>query len=129
MRHKIFKWKTPTNYEDKKPRGLRSTNINPLFKIKLHKFTWPLYPKDLLSSTYNLIHVCDTTTPCCSLVDPLTTPKELRSLTNNSNIQIIEWKNESDVAIRLSSQGVPLSRMRGLWSLRSQIFWSLSSNI
>ena len=27
MRHKIFMWKSPTNYWDKKPRGLRPTNL------------------------------------------------------------------------------------------------------
>ena len=43
MRHKIFKWKTPTNCVDKKPQGLRPTNLNPLFKIKLHKFTLKTY--------------------------------------------------------------------------------------
>ena len=39
MRHKIFTMKTLTNYEDKKSRGLRPINLNPLFKIKLHRFT------------------------------------------------------------------------------------------
>ena len=38
MRHKIFTWKTLTNYGNKKPRGLRSINGNPLFKIKSHGF-------------------------------------------------------------------------------------------
>ena len=28
-----------TDYEDKKLRGLRPTNLNPLYEIKLHKFT------------------------------------------------------------------------------------------
>ena len=42
MRHNIFTWKTPTNYGDKKPQGIRPTNLSLLFKIKLHKFTWPL---------------------------------------------------------------------------------------
>ena len=55
---------------DKKSWGLRPTNLNQLFEIKLHKFTWLLYPKDLLSSTYKLIHIHDAATPCCSLVDP-----------------------------------------------------------
>ena len=55
-----------TNCGDKKPWGLRYTNLNPLYQIKLHKFTWLLYPKDLLSNTYNLIHVCDTITFNCS---------------------------------------------------------------
>ena len=39
MRNKIFMWKTLINYEDKKPQGLRPTNLNLLFKIKLHRFT------------------------------------------------------------------------------------------
>ena len=38
MRYKIFMWKTFTNYENKKPRGLRLINLNPLFEIKLHRF-------------------------------------------------------------------------------------------
>ena len=53
----IFMWKTLKNYGNKKPLGLRPTNLNPLYEIKLHKFTWSFYPKDLLSSTYNLIHI------------------------------------------------------------------------
>ena len=39
MRNKIFMWKTLINCEDKKPQGLRPTNLNLLFKIKLHRFT------------------------------------------------------------------------------------------
>ena len=39
MRQKIFMWKTPANYRNKKPLGLRPTNLNLLFGIKLHKFT------------------------------------------------------------------------------------------
>ena len=77
MRHNIFYVKTPTNCEDKKSRGLRPTYINPLFEIKFYKFTWSLYPKDLLSNTYDLIHIHDTTTPCCSIVDHLVPPKRL----------------------------------------------------
>ena len=69
MKHKIFKWKTPTNCGDKKPRGLRLINRNPLFEIKSHRFTWSFYPKNLLSNTYNLIHVRDVSTTRCSLVD------------------------------------------------------------
>ena len=68
MRHKIFTWKTPTSCGDKKPRGLTLTNLNP-FEIKLHKLTLSFYLKDLLSITYNLNHICDVATPCCSLVD------------------------------------------------------------
>ena len=55
-----------TNYGDKKSRGLRPTNLNPLYEIKLHIFTYPFYPKNLLSSTYNLIHVRNATTFDCS---------------------------------------------------------------
>ena len=40
MRYKIFYVENPyTNCRDKKPRGLRPTNLNPLYEIKLHKFT------------------------------------------------------------------------------------------
>ena len=39
MRHKIFMWKILTNYGDKKPRGLRPINRNPLFEIKSDGFT------------------------------------------------------------------------------------------
>ena len=31
----MFTWKTPTHCGDKKPRGVRPTNLNPLFEIKL----------------------------------------------------------------------------------------------
>ena len=40
----------------------QTTNLNPIYEIKLHIFIWLLYPKDLLSSTYNLIHIRDVTT-------------------------------------------------------------------
>ena len=90
MRYKIFMWKTPTNCGDKKPRGLRPSNLNPLFEIKLHRFIWWLYPKDLVSNTYNLIHVCNVGTPYCSLVDPSAASKGLRSFTQNSKIEILE---------------------------------------
>ena len=102
-RHKIITSKALTSCGDKKkPWGLRPTNLNQLFEIKLHKFTWPLYPKDLLSNTYNLIHIHDATTPYCSLVDPLVPLKGLRSSTNHSSIQILEWKIENGVTIKLS---------------------------
>ena len=39
MRHMIFMWKTFKNYRNKKPLGLRPTNLNPLFEINLHRFT------------------------------------------------------------------------------------------
>ena len=82
--------KPPQTCEDKKSQGLRLTNLNPLCEIKLYKITWPFCPKDLLYSTYNLIHVRDIVIPCCSLVDPSIHSKGLRSLTSNSNIQILE---------------------------------------
>ena len=63
MRHKIFYMENPhTNHGDKKPWGLRRTNLNPLFEIKLHRFTLaPFFFKDLLSNTYNLIHIRNAT--------------------------------------------------------------------
>ena len=36
--------------------------LNPLYEIKLHKFVWPFYPKDLLLNIYNLIHAHDIAT-------------------------------------------------------------------
>ena len=51
--------KPHTNCGDKKLWDLRPANLNPLYEIKLHRLTWPLYPKDLLSNTYNLIHVLE----------------------------------------------------------------------
>ena len=74
----------PTNYGDKKPQGLRPINRNPLFEIKSYRFI------DLLSITYNLIHIYGTTTTRCSLVDILVPPKGLWSSTNNSNDRILE---------------------------------------
>ena len=36
------------NYGDKKKIAMSKTaNLNPLYEIKLHGFTWPFYPKDL----------------------------------------------------------------------------------
>ena len=117
MRYKFFTWKTPTNCRDKKPRDLRPTNLNPLFEVKLHRFTWTFYPKDLLYNTYNLIHVRDATIPYCSIVNPSVSQKGLQSLTNNSKIQIFELKNMNGVAIRFFSQGVPPKNSRSLNNL------------
>ena len=67
MRHKYFYVENPhTNCGDKKTKRSKTTNLNLLYEIKLHKFTLLFYPKDLLSSTYNLIHVRDATTSYCS---------------------------------------------------------------
>ena len=67
MRHRDFYMENPhTNCGDKKPRGRRNINLNPLCKIKLHRFSWLFYPKNLLSSTYNLIHVHDVASLDCS---------------------------------------------------------------
>ena len=55
----------------------RPINQNPLFEIKSDKFTWPFYPKDLLSNTYDLIHVRNVANTYCSLVNPLVPPKGL----------------------------------------------------
>ena len=37
----------------------KTSNLNSLYEIMSHRFTWLRYPKDLLSKTYNLIHVCN----------------------------------------------------------------------
>ena len=95
---RFFIWKTPTNCKDKKLRGLRPTNLNPLFKIKLHRFTWPFYPKELLFNAYNLIYVYDAIIHYCSLVDPSITPKGLRFSIHDSNIKINEWDIRNEVA-------------------------------
>ena len=65
-RHEIYVENPHTNYGDKKLRSLKPTNLNPLYEIKLHRFTPSLYLKDLLFGTYNLIHVYDATTFNCS---------------------------------------------------------------
>ena len=80
-----FYMKNPyTNYGDKKTARLKAANLNPLYEIKLHIFTWPIYLKDLLSSTYNLIHICDVTTSNCFSEYALASLKGCRSSTLNS---------------------------------------------
>ena len=59
----------------------KTANLNPLFEIKLNRFTQSFYPKDILSNIYNLIHVYDVAISYCSLVDPLVTPNEQWSST------------------------------------------------
>lgn len=49
-----------SNCGDKKIIRSKTVNPNPLFEIKLYKFTLPLYLEDLLSNTYKLIHICNT---------------------------------------------------------------------
>ena len=95
MRNKIFMWKTLINCEDKKPQGLRPTNLNLLFKIKLHRFTWPLYLKDLPLDTYNLIHLCDATTSYYPLIDPSAT---LNVFNPRFKDRLLEWEIENDMA-------------------------------
>lgn len=70
MRHREFYMENPyTKCGNKKLRGLRPTNLNPLYKIKLHRFSLLLHSKDLLSNIYNLIHVYDVATFLIVLVD------------------------------------------------------------
>ena len=71
--HKIQQWtqsflhgKSPHYYGDKKTTRSKTTNQNPLYKIKLQKFTQSFYPKGLPSNTYNFIHVYDTKIFNCS---------------------------------------------------------------
>ena len=79
--------------EKKKTQGLRPTNLNPLFEIKLHRFTWLFYPKNLLFNTYNLIHIHDVATSYCSLVDSFAASKGLRFSTNDLKIQSLNEKS------------------------------------
>ena len=87
MRHKIFMWKTLINYEDKK-KIMRSKTYQ--FKSIIQNQVTQIYFEDLHSSTYNLIHVCNATTSCYSLVNPSATSKRLSSSTHDSKIQILE---------------------------------------
>ena len=41
-----------TNYGDKKPQSLRPLIYNPLYDIKVQRFTLLFYPKNLYSNTY-----------------------------------------------------------------------------
>ena len=69
MRHKDFYVENHhTNCGGKKKIiRLKTANLNPLYEIKLHRFTWSFYPKEyLLSSSYNLINVHDAKTSDCS---------------------------------------------------------------
>lgn len=54
------------NCGDKKTIRSKTVNPNPLFEIKLYRFTLALYPKDLLSNTYKLIHIRNVVTFNCS---------------------------------------------------------------
>ena len=63
----------------------KSTIQNQVIQIYLAE----LYPKDLLSNTYNLIQVFNATMPNCSQIDHSVPPKGLRSSTHNSKNQIL----------------------------------------
>ena len=114
-------WKTLTSYGDKKLQDLRltnlnslfATNLNPLFEIKLHKFIWSLYPKDLLSNIYNLIQVYNVATPCSSLVDSSTTLKGLSFSTQNSKIKSLNKRSGMMWHFRLSQRD-PFQGMKDL---------------
>ena len=90
MTHKIFTWKTPTNYGDKKTTRsktyqLKSTIRNQVTYIELVTLLLRLTLQYL-----NLIHVRDTTTTCCSLVDLSVPLKRIQYSTNNSNYRMRE---------------------------------------
>ena len=99
MKHKFFYVKNShTNCEDKKSWGLRPTNLNLLYEIKLHRFIWLLYPKDLFFSTYNLIHVCDTVTLDC-LVDHFSLAEGMKVFKPIFKKWILEWDIENGVTL------------------------------
>lgn len=54
------------NCRDKKTIRSKTVNLNPLFEIKLYRFTLALYPEDLPSNTYKLIHICNAVNFNCS---------------------------------------------------------------
>ena len=95
MRHMIFCMENSyTNRGDKQTTMSKIASLNLLFKIKLHRFTWPFYPKALLSCTYNLIRVHDVAISCCSLVDSSATLKGRWSSTQDStnNLWMRNWE-------------------------------------
>ena len=99
MRHKEFYVENPHgNYGDKKTMKSKTPNLNPLYEIKLHRFTWPLYPKDLHSNTYNLIHVHDAATSNCSIEYTSALLKGWMSLTQDSKLESFEWEIENGMA-------------------------------
>ena len=51
MRYKVFTWKIPTNFGEKKPQGLRPTNLNPLLKKNYTDL-----PDHFTLKTYSLTH-------------------------------------------------------------------------
>ena len=105
------------NCGDKKPQDLRPTNLNPLYKIKLHRFTWLFYPKDLLFSTYNLIHVDNVTTFNCSsgLLQPRWNDEGLQTKIQRFNpwMRYQEWCGTLSFLSRRSS----LKNERSLYNL------------
>lgn len=52
--------------EIKKTIRSKTVNLNPLFEIKLYRFTLSLYPEDLPSNTYKLIHIRNAISFNCS---------------------------------------------------------------
>ena len=76
----------------------KTANLNSLYEIKLHIFIWSLYPKDLLSNAYNLIHVYYATTSYYPSEYTSTLLKECKSSTLDSTLESFEWKIKNGVA-------------------------------
>ena len=92
----------PLTVEIKKTTRSKTTNLNLLYEIKLHKFTWSLYPKDFLSNTYNMIHVRNTIIVDCSSEYTSTLLKGWRSLTQDSNIKSLNKRSGMVCHVRFS---------------------------
>ena len=102
-----------TNYKDKKLWGLKPTTLNPLYKIKLYKFIWLFYPKDLSSDTYNLIHVHDTITS--TMQQPLITLVDHFNLVESGiSKEMIRKTRTSAVAVDCLD-GMSLCRIQNEW--------------
>ena len=76
----------------------KTTNLNSLYDIKLHRFIWTFYPKDLFSSTYNLIHICDTVTFDCSSEYASASLKGWKFSTLDLMLESFEWEIRDGMA-------------------------------
>ena len=86
----FFTWKTPKLTVEIKIMRSKIANRNPLYEIKCHKFSWPLYIEELLFSTYNLTHVRNIRTSDCSSEYALALLKGWISSTQDSKLESFE---------------------------------------
>ena len=93
---KFFMENPHTNCVDKKPRGLKPLIYNPLFDIKVHKFTLLFYPKDLLDLWQLYLNLCPRRSTINTLVDssqPLRGYRSFQQLKfNHMNSFLRDWE-------------------------------------